>query len=83
MLVFFRDDNMTKFTNWPSSNKCFEDNRVLFDQIRQYSEKEIEGIIKFDRRSHDILRKSNNIDASMFGGQKENFLKYIDLYYNA
>ena len=83
MLVFFRDDNMTKFTNWPSSNKCFEDKWVLFDQIRQYSEKEIEGIIKFDRRSHDILRKSNNIDASMFGGQKENFLKFIDLYYNA
>ena len=21
----FRDDNMTKFTNWPSTNKCFED----------------------------------------------------------
>ena len=79
----FRDDNMTKFTNWPSTNKCFEDNRVLFDQIRQYSEKEIEGIIKFDRRSHDILRMNHNIDASMFGGQKEKFLKFIDLYYNA
>ena len=79
----FRDDNMTKFTNWPSTNKCFEDNRVLFDQIRPYSEKDIEGIINFDKSSHNILRMNHNIDASMFGGQKEKFLKFIDLYYNA
>ena len=79
----FRDDNMTKFTNWPSTNKCFEDNRVLFDQIRPYSEKDIEGIINFDKRSHNILRMNVNIDGSMFGGQKEKFLKFIDLYYNA
>ena len=79
----FRDDNMTKFTNWPSTNKCFEDNRVLFDQVRQYSEKDIEGIINFDKSSHNILRMNVNIDGSMFGGQKEKFLKFIDLYYNA
>ena len=81
---YFRDiKEIQKFVNWPSTNKCFEDDRLLLGQVRQFSDSEIKGIINFDNNSHFILQRSINVAGGIFGGQKKNTLKFINLYYEA
>ena len=80
---FRHENNMNKFMNWPSTNKCLQDNRLLLGQIGRFSNSDIKGIINFDKNSHYNLQRKNNVIGGIFGGQKRNILKFINLYYNA
>ena len=78
-------NDMQKFVinGWPSTKQCFRDNRVLFGQVKEYSESDMKNIINFDRAAHRKLKRNTNVIGGIFGGQKINVLKFIDLYYNA
>ncbi len=80
---YFRDKNeiMKYSNNWPSNNICFEDKRVLIGQLRNFSLSEKENILKFDAKEHIRLRININVIGGIFGGQKENILKFIYFYY--
>ena len=80
---YFRDKNeIIKYSNgWPSIKKCYEDKRLLMGQVKYFSPKEREKILKFDSNEHIKLRKNINVIGGIFGGQKENILKFIYLYY--
>ena len=83
---YFRDgkDSMKNLiNNWPTTNKCFEDNRLLMGQVRQISNLEMKQIINFDIGAHKILQENVNVCGNIFGGQIENTLKFIDFYYNS
>lgn len=43
--------------NWPSPNKCYEDNRVLINLIRKFSEHDIKGILNFNKKAHKKLQR--------------------------
>ena len=76
--------NMNKYINdWPSTKKCFEDKRLLMGQVRKFSNLEKQGIINFDLAAHQKLQREINVIGGLFGGQIENILKFIELYYNA
>ena len=78
-------NDMQKFVinNWPSTKQCFRDNRVLFGQVRSFSENEKKSIVNFDRYAHKRLKRKLNVIGGIFGGQKQNLLKFCDLYYDA
>ena len=78
-------NDMQKFVinNWPSTKQCFRDNRVLFGQVRSFSENEKKSIVNFDRYAHKRLKRKLNVIGGIFGGQKKNLLKFCDLYYDA
>ena len=80
---YFRDkDDINKYSNnWPSTNKCYNDNRVLMGLVNNFSNTEKEKILNFDIQSHMRLQKYHNVIGGIFGGQKENLLKFIELYY--
>ncbi len=80
---YFRDksDIHTYSNNWPSTKKCYEDNRLLMGQVSNFSNSEIEKILNFDIQSHIRLQKYHNVIGGIFGGQKENLMKFIELYY--
>lgn len=83
---YFREseNGMEKYiNNWPSTKKCFEDDRVIIGQIRGYNALEQKKIVNFDKYTHRLLRKSFNVAGGFFGGQIKNSLKFIDLYYNS
>ena len=81
---YFRYENeMNKLINWPSTNKCLQDNRLLLGQIGRFSDSDIKGIINFDKNSHYNLQRKNNVIGGIFGGQKINTLKFVNLYYKA
>ena len=65
------------------TKQCFRDNRVLFGQVKRYSVSDMKNIINFDRAAHRKLKKNLSVIGGIFGGQKINVLKFIDLYYNA
>jgi hypothetical protein len=69
--------------NWPSEEKCFEDGRVLFNDVQNYSQNFKDKIKEFDIEAHHFLQKHKNVDGSSFGGQKEYILKFNNLYYDA
>ena len=55
---YFRDSKtMKKYINWPSTKKCLEDDRLLLGQVRRFSDEEIKGIINFDKKYHEKLKK--------------------------
>ena len=67
----------------PMTKQCFRDNRVLFGQVKRYSVSDMKNIFNFDRAAHRKLKKNLSVIGGIFGGQKINVLKFIDLYYNA
>ena len=78
----FRDkDIIKKYINWPSQKKCFEDGRVLFNEIRTPSEFEKKGLLNFNETIHKEFQSNVNIDASIFGGQIEYIIKFKQLFY--
>ena len=81
----FRDKNTIKnyINDWPSYKKCFEDGRVLFNEVHNYSKIFKDKIKRFDIEAHYNLQKKTNIDGSSFGGKKEYLLKFNTLFYNA
>jgi len=83
---YFREgqDSMQKFINhWPTTKKCFEDNRFLIGQIRNFSKSYKEKILNFDIEAHHKLQLDFNVCGNIFGGQIENTLKFADYYYKA
>lgn len=79
----FRDRNNIKnyINGWPSEEKCFEDGRVLFNEVINYSNFFKDKIISFDIEAHNFWRKYCNVDGSSFGGQTDYLLKFNSLYY--
>ncbi len=79
-----KKNDMIKYINeWPSTKKCFEDNRVLIGQVRNFSDLEKQNIVNFDLSAHQKLQRNINVIGGLFGGQIGNILKFISLYYNA
>ena len=75
---------MQKYINtWPTTKKCFEDPRLVMGQVKYYSDKEKQRIINLDRNAILNLINNYNVDASMFGGQPINAMKFINYYYDA
>ena len=80
----YEKDEMQKYVNdWPTTKKCFEDNRFLIGQIKQFSKSEKEKIVNFDMEAHKRLQLDWNVCGNIFGGQIINLLKFIDYYYKA
>ena len=74
---------MKKYLNdWPSTKKCYEDKRVLFGQVKQFSTIDKQKIVDFDLIAHNNLKRNINVVGGLFGGQFENILKFIDIYYS-
>ena len=69
--------------NWPSTKKCFEDNRVIIEQVRDMDDLEKQKIINLDNKAYKSFTKKINVAGNFFGGQIKNSLKFIDLYYDS
>lgn len=83
---YFRENitNMNKYiNNWPSTNRCYEDQRLLMGQVKNFSDMEREKIINFDEEAHKRLQININVIGGLFGGKIENILKFIELYHSA
>ena len=51
------------------------------DQVFYFSNEEKEKILNFDIQAHMRLQKNHNVIGGIFGGQKENMIKFIGYYY--
>ena len=83
---YFRESKiyMKKYINsWPSTKKCFEDNRLLMGQVKYFSDFEKKKIINFDINALKKLQGDINVIGGLFGGQIDNILKFADYYYKA
>ena len=82
---YFREkEEMDKYIDWPSTKNCYEDQRLLIGQLRNFSNVEKEKIINFDFDTHINLQKNfYNVGGNVFGGQSKNILKFINLYYSS
>lgn len=79
---FRKKSEIQKYSNnWPSINKCYEDKRILMGQVYYFSDEEKEKILNFDTQAHKRLQKNHNVIGGIFGGQKENILKFINYFY--
>ena len=82
---YFQEKNKTDMNryinNWPSTKKCFEDKRLLMGQVKNFSDIFKEKIINFDLVAHKNLQKDINVIGGLFGGQVDNILKFIKIYY--
>lgn len=81
---YFRENknDMKKYlNNWPSTKKCYEDNRLLLGQVKHFSDIDKKNIIKFNYDAHISLQINSNVAAGLFGGQIKNTLLFIELYY--
>ena len=75
---------MNSYINgWPSPKKCYEDDRVLINLLKNFTNEEIKGILNFDLNVHLTLQKISNVAGGMFGGKPEKLLKFIELYYKS
>lgn len=70
------------YRNFPSTNKCLSDPRVLFNQIRKFRSREIYYFKKLNNKFYKKFMKLYNVGGGMFGGKSESLKKFIDLYYN-
>ena len=83
---YFREDkkDMEKYINtWPSTKKCYSNNKLLMGQIKNFSQTEKEKIVSFDIDTHIKLNRNLNVAGNIFGGQIKNSLKFIYFYYEA
>ena len=79
---FRKKSEIYKYSNnWPSTKKCFEDQRILIGQVNDFSYEEKEKILKFDTQAHIRLQKYHNVIGGIFGGQRKSILKFIEFYY--
>lgn len=68
--------------DWPSPKKCFEDGRVIMNEVLKHSNDFYSNYTKFDITTHKYMQKSISVDGSCFGGQKNYIFKFHDLYYD-
>lgn len=78
---FRRKNIIKKYINWPSRKKCFEDGRIIFNEIRKPSEAEKKGLLNFNKKIYKKFQEKLNVDGSIFGGQIEYIIKFKQLYY--
>lgn len=82
---YFRDKswNMSKFVkDWPSDKKCKNDPRVLLNLLRNFTEREINGLLNFNEAEHIYLQKTMNTAGGLFGGRADFVIRFCDIYYN-
>ena len=81
---FRNNKTIIKYINdWPSADECYSDGRVIINEVRTPSQLEKDKLKNFDLEAHIKFQKNwFNVDASLFGGQKEYILKFCDLYYD-
>ena len=79
--LFMKKEQFSNKTNWPSTQKCFEDPRVIINSLRNVSDLEIEKLKNFSLTYYynEFLHRTN-VGAAVFGGQIEYTLKFIELY---
>ena len=80
----FRDSSKIKnyMNNWPSTEKCYKDGRIIINEIVQHNQKVKEGLKNFDIEIYNNFQRARSVDTSIFGGQKRYIYKFFDLYYN-
>ena len=77
-----KKNDMEKYINkWPTTKKCLEDNRIIIGQVRHFSNEDKQKILNFSHSAHKKLKRKTNVAGGFFGGQIENTLKFINLYY--
>ena len=79
---FRNTSDMDKYINWPSTNKCFEDGRVVINERLNKSDYIKDGLKRFDPNIHREFQKSYNIDGSCFGGQRDYVIQFCDIFYD-
>ena len=80
---FFRNSTKIKsYLNWPSPKKCFEDPRVIFNELRNSSKSEITELLNFNINTHIEFQKQINVGGGMFGGQSKYIKRFVNIYYN-
>ena len=80
---YFRNSKtINSYLNWPSSKKCFEDPRVIFNALRNSSKSEIEELRNFNINTHIEFQRKDNVGGGMFGGKSKFINKFVNLYYN-
>ena len=79
---FRNKSNLQKYINWPTTQKCFEDGRVVINEKKNISKYIKDGLKIFDIKIHKEFQKNYNVDASTFGGKREYVIQFSDAYYN-
>ena len=75
---------MEKYSNiWPSTKKCFEDNKFFMGQIKNFSESDKEKTVNFGKDVHKKLERNINVCGDIFGGQIKNTIRFINCYYKS
>lgn len=79
---FRNKSNLQKYINWPTTQKCFEDGRVVINEKKNISKYIKDGLKIFDIKIHKEFQKNYNVDASTFGGKREYVIHFSDAYYD-
>jgi len=74
---FMNKKIMQNYINWPSTKKCLEDDRLLLGQVRRFSNEEIKGIINFDKKYHEKLKKKEKCYCWYIWRRNK---KYFEIY---
>ena len=79
----FKDKSKIKkyINDWPSSEKCYEDGRIILNEIISHSQSVKDDLKKFNIEVHNNFQRFYNVDTSIFGGQKTYIFKFANLYY--
>ena len=75
----FRNNETIKkyINNWPSADECYNDGRLIINEVRTPSQLVKDKLKKFDIETHIKFQKNwFNVDASLFGGQKNIYLNF-------
>ena len=79
---YFREKNMSSFiNNWPSTEKCYSDPRVLINGVREIGSNEFKLLKSFDYIAHEKFKNNCNVGAGLFGGQAKYLIRFIYYYY--
>lgn len=79
---YFRGKVDKYINNWPSTNKCYQDPRVIMNGIRKLRNKEIKELKNFNISFYNKFINKKNVGGGMFGGKSYYLKKFIKLYYN-
>ena len=80
---YFRNPIYSEYNlDWPSSQNCLEDPRIIFNSLRKFNNKEIIGYKRLNINFYKKFIKKINFGGGMFGGQKEYIDKFYKLYFN-
>ena len=80
----FRDNSkIGKYiNNWPSTEKCYEDGRIIMNEMMQNTQILKDELKRFNNQTYKNFQRFYSVDASIFGGKKNYIFKFADLYYD-